>query len=314
MDIILIIVGLALILGGANYLTDGAAALAKRFRIPEFVIGLTIVAVGTSAPELVVSTLSALGGSGAMAIGNVVGSNTFNTFVILGLCALFNPIIFTEQNIKRDIPLGILASAILLLVCLGGTIERQFGVVMFLIYLAIMYYTITRGRRSLKSQEMSDEVEHIQDIPLWLASVMVVGGLAALMYGGNKFLEGAVNIAIKFGIPDNVIAITLLAGGTSLPELAASVVSLVKGKADIALGNVIGSNIANILLVLGISSSITPLAMGAISLYDIIFVLGSSLLIYLCGFTFGKRQIGRVEGAAMIAIYVAYIWWLIAKM
>ncbi len=314
MDIILIIVGLALILAGANYLTDGAAALAKRFSIPEFVIGLTIVAVGTSAPELVVSSLSAIKGSGTMALGNIVGSNTFKTLVILGLCALFSPVLFTEQNIKRDIPLGILASVILLLVCLGGTIQRQFGVVMLLIYIAMMYMTIKSGRKEIKSQNAESQVEPIQDMPLWLALIMVVGGLAGLIFGGNKFLEGAVNIAIRFGIPDNVIAITLLAGGTSLPELAASVVSLVKGKADIALGNVIGSNIANILLVLGVSSSITPLVLGQISMLDIAVVLGSSLLVYLCGFTFGKRQISKIEGGAMLILYIGYIWWLISQL
>ncbi len=314
MDIILIVVGLVLILGGANYLTDGAAALAKRFSIPEFVIGLTIVAIGTSAPELVVSALSAIKGNTDMAIGNIVGSNIFNTLVILGLCGIFAPIALTRNNMQRDIPMGILASAILLLVCYGGVIQRQFGVVMILIYLALMYYSISRGRRSVKAEETEDSTdEEIKDMPLWLALIMVVGGLAALVFGGDKFLEGAVNIARHFGIPNNVIAITLLAGGTSLPELAASVVSLVKGKADIALGNVIGSNIANILLVLGVSSSITPLAMGTVQMSDILLVLASSCMVYVAGFTFGKREIGKGESAIMLVTYVVYLSLLISR-
>ena len=314
MDIILIVVGLALILAGANYLTDGSAALAKRFSIPEFVIGLTVVAVGTSTPELVVSAMSAIKGNTDMAIGNIVGSNIFNTLAILGICGIFVPIALTRNNMRRDIPIGILVSAILMLVCFGGVIQRQFGVVMILIYIALMYYSISRGRRSIKAEkaETTDNEEHIKDMPLWLALVMVVGGLAALVFGGDKFLEGAVNTARHFGIPNNVIAITLLAGGTSLPELASSIVSLIKGKADIALGNIIGSNIANILLILGISSAITPLSMGTVNISDIAIVVASSCMIYLAGFTFGKREIGRGESAVLLACYVGYIWWIIA--
>ncbi|MFI3331922.1 MAG: calcium/sodium antiporter [Rikenellaceae bacterium] len=308
LNLILLIGGLLLILGGANYLTDGSAALAKRFNISEFVIGMTIVAVGTSAPELVVSTLSALKGSGSMAIGNVVGSNIFNTYVILGICALFSPVVLTNRNMKIDIPMGILVSTILLLVCLGGTIQRYFGVVMFLIYIAIMVSSIKGSRSSIEQESQSDEVK---SMPLWLSLVMTIGGLGALIYGGNIFLEGAINIAKANNIPDNIIAITLLAGGTSLPELAASVVSLIKGKSDIALGNVIGSNIANILLVLGVSSTITPLAMGSITLYDILVVLGGSLIIYISGFTFGKRQISKIEGAFMLLVYALYMWQLL---
>ncbi|MFI3323703.1 MAG: calcium/sodium antiporter [Rikenellaceae bacterium] len=308
MDIILVLAGLALILGGANYMTDGSAALAKRFRVSEFVIGLTVVALGTSAPELVVSTLSALNGSGAMAIGNVVGSNSFNTYVVLGLCALFTPVVLTERNMKIDIPMGILGSTIFLIVCLGGTIHRIYGVLMLLIYISLIIFSIKSSRREA---EADGEVEQVKEISLWWALLLTVGGMAALIYGGSIFLKGSVNIAYRFHIPDNVIAITLLAGGTSLPELAASVVSLIKGKSDIALGNVIGSNIANILLVLGTASTIIPLEMGAISLYDILVVLGGSMILYLAGVLFTKRQISKIEGSVMLLIYVAYIWWVV---
>ncbi len=314
MNTLLILAGLALILGGANYLTDGSAAVAKRFKISEFVIGLTIVAVGTSMPELVVSTMSALNGSGAMAVGNVVGSNVFNTYVILGICALFAPVALTERNMKVDIPMGILISVVLLLVSLGGVIHRSYGCVMLLIYIAVILFSIKSSKREVAAAELHEsEAEEIKDLPLWLASVMVVGGLGALLYGGNIFLKGAINIALQFGIPDNIIAITLLAGGTSLPELAASVVSLIKGKSDIALGNVIGSNIANILLVLGTASTIIPLHLGSITLNDILILLLGSILLLVAGFVFTKRQISKVEGATMLAIYAAYLWWLISS-
>ncbi len=307
MDIILIVAGLLLILGGANYLTDGSAALAKRFKISEFIIGMTIVAVGTSMPELVVSTMSAFSGSTAMAIGNVVGSNIFNTYVVLGICALFSPVVLTERNMKIDIPMGILISTVLLIVCLGGTIHRTYGALMLMIYVAIMLYSIKSSR---KEHVDTDEGE-IKSMSLWLSLVMIVGGLGALIYGGNIFLEGAISMAKKFGISDNVIAITLLAGGTSLPELAASVVSLIKGKSDIALGNIIGSNIANILLVLGATSAIMPLALGSITIGDILMVLAGSLFIYLSGFILTKRQIGKAEGAIMLLAFVGYMYFLI---
>ncbi len=306
MDIVLILAGLVLILGGANYLTDGAAALAKRLNISEFVIGLTIVAIGTSCPELVVSTFSAIKGSGAMAIGNVVGSNIFNTFMILGICGLFIPVQLTERNMKIDIPLGILVSSILLIVCLGGTIYRSYGVLMILIYIAIILFSIKSSKREMAAKK--SEEEHIHSMSLWLSIVLVLGGLAALVYGGNIFLEGSVNVAKKFGISDKVIAITLLAGGTSFPELAASVVSIIKGKSDIAIGNIIGSNIANILLVLGVTSTIIPLEMGSITLFDIIVVLTGSVMLYLSGHLFVKRQFSKVEAVVMIAAYAAYMY------
>ncbi|MFR9534647.1 MAG: calcium/sodium antiporter [Rikenellaceae bacterium] len=309
MNTLLILAGLALILLGANYMTDGAAALAKRFNISEFVIGLTVVAVGTSAPELVVSILSALEGSGAKAIGNVVGSNLFNTYVILGICALFVPVSLTRRNMVIDIPFGIVVSVILLFVTLGGTIERMFGVVMLLIYAAIILFSIKSSKRDSAIAEESSEVK---SVALWLSIIMVAGGLAGLIFGGNLFLEGAESVARQFGIPDNVIAITLLAGGTSFPELAASIVSIIKGKSDIALGGVIGSNIANILLVLGVSSTITPLSMGSITLYDVLMVLLGSVIVYITGFVIKKRSISRVEGAIMLAIYGGYMVWLLS--
>ncbi|WP_462353522.1 calcium/sodium antiporter [Alistipes timonensis] len=316
MDILLLIVGLGLILAGANFLTDGSAALAQRFRVPEFIIGLTVVAVGTSTPELVVSVLSAIGGQSDVAIGNVVGSNIFNVFVILGVCALIRPVPLTAGNIRRDIPFGVLVSLLLLalaqdsLFCktAADRIGRIDGVVMIGLYVALMWYTI----RKTKRPEAAAPTESSKaPMPGWLTAVMIVGGLAGLVFGGEMFLRSATSIARSLGISESVIAITLVAGGTSLPELASSLVSLFKGKADMALGNVIGSNIANILLILGVSATINPLSMGGITVWDLLMVLLSSVVVFLAAFTFKRKAVDRWEGTLFVAIYIAYIWYLI---
>lgn len=316
MDILLLIVGLGLILAGANFLTDGSAALAQRFRVPEFIIGLTVVAVGTSTPELVVSVLSAIGGQSDVAIGNVVGSNIFNVFVILGVCALIRPVPLTTGNIRRDIPFGVLVSLLLLalaqdsLLCKGAAdrIGRLDGAAMLALYILLMWYTI----RKTKRPEATAPTEGSKaPMAAWLTAVMIVGGLAGLVFGGEMFLRSATSIARSLGVSESVIAITLVAGGTSLPELASSLVSLFKGKAEMALGNVIGSNIANILLILGVSATIHPLSMGGITVWDLLMVLLSSVVVFLAAFTFKRKAIDRWEGALFVAIYAVYIWYLI---
>ena len=316
MDILLLIVGLGLILAGANCLTDGSAALAQRFRVPEFIIGLTVVAVGTSTPELVVSVLSAIGGQSDVAIGNVVGSNIFNVFVILGVCALIRPVPLTAGNIRRDIPFGVLVSLLLLalaqdsLLCKGAAdrIGRLDGAAMLALYILLMWYTI----RKTKRPEATAPTEGSKaPMAAWLTAVMIVGGLAGLVFGGEMFLRSATSIARSLGVSESVIAITLVAGGTSLPELASSLVSLFKGKAEMALGNVIGSNIANILLILGVSATIHPLSMGGITVWDLLMVLLSSVVVFLAAFTFKRKAIDRWEGALFVAIYAVYIWYLI---
>lgn len=315
MDILLLLAGLGLILGGANFLTDGAAAIAQRFRVPEFIIGLTVVAIGTSTPELVVSVLSAIAGKSDMAIGNVVGSNLFNVFVIVGICALVRPMALTRDNIRRDIPFGMIGSLLLLAVTSDrllhlGTydrIGRAEGIGMLLLYAALMWYTIRRTPRPAAAEQTKPAMK------TGLASVLILGGLAGLIGGGELFLRSATTIARHLGVSESVIAITLVAGGTSLPELASSLVSLAKGKSDMALGNVLGSNIANILLILGASATIHPLSMGGITLVDILMVVLSSLLLFVTAFTFRRKTIDRPEGAIFLAIYVAYIWHLIAK-
>ena len=315
MDILLLIVGLGLILAGANFLTDGSAAVAQRLRVPEFIIGLTIVAVGTSTPELVVSVLSAIAGKSDVAIGNIVGSNIFNVFVILGICALIRPLPLTRSTIRRDIPIGMVVSLLLFVLAsdallhLGPTdrLGRGDGILMLILYVALMWYTI---RAAGRTEEAPAEGTKAQMAP-WLAAVMIVGGLAGLVFGGELFLDSATALARQLGVSESVIAITLVAGGTSLPELASSVVSLVKGKADMALGNVIGANIANILLILGLSATINPLTMGGITPTDLAVVILTSLLLFLTAFTFRRTAVDRWEGVIFLVIYALYIWQLV---
>lgn len=324
MDILLLLTGLVLILAGANYLTDGASAIAQRFRVPEFIIGLTIVAIGTSTPELVVSVLSAAKGNSDMAIGNVVGSNLFNTFVILGVCALIAPLALTRGNIRRDIPIGV-GAALLLWLCtsdrllhLGSSdrIGRAEGAFMVLCYVAVTVLTVRRTAREQRLEPDSGPGGAAGETPEkpmapWLASILIAGGLAALVYGGDLFLKSATSLARKMGVSESVIAITLVAGGTSLPELASSVVSLLKGKPDLALGNVVGSNIANILLILGISATVRPLSASGISTLDTGMVVLGSVLLFLSAFTFRRRAVDRWEGILFLALYIGYVGYLV---
>ena len=315
MNIFLLLVGLVLILAGANFLTDGAAALAQRFRVPEFIVGLTVVAIGTSMPELVVSVLSAAAHNSDVAVGNIVGSNLFNVFVILGICALIRPLALSESNIRRDIPVGFGASLLFFVFASDkllhlGTVDRigrAEGVVMLLLYVTFLWYSVrAAGRQGVPKTTASKPPK-----PWWLTLGLIVVGLAGLVCGGDLFLHHATVIARKLGVSESVIAITLVAGGTSLPELASSVVSLAKGKAGLALGNVLGSHGANQLLILGVSATIHPLTMGGITTLDVAMVVLSSLLLFVAAFTFRRKAVDRWEGAIFVAIYAAYIWYLV---
>ena len=315
MDIVYIIIGLALVLVGAHILTEGAAAIAEKFRISEFVIGLTIVAVGTSMPEFVVSSAAVVQGSSDMAIGNVVGSNIFNVFLILGLCALISPLPFTRNNIRFDIPLVFLASMLFFVAAsdvmfgLGSVdrIGRVEGVVMFLCYVALIIWSV------LSSKQDEQEVAEKPRMKMGIAVIAVLGGLAALVIGSRLFVDGASAVARALGVSDALIAITLVACGTSLPELASSIVSVAKGQKGMALGNVLGSNLFNILFILGGCSMISPLTLGDIDIIDISMVVLSAVLPFVFAFTFKGRNLNRVEGAAMVAVYVGYVGWLISK-
>lgn len=319
MNILLLIGGLILILLGANGLTDGAASVAKRFRIPPIVIGLTIVAFGTSAPELTVSVSSALKGSADIAIGNVVGSNIFNTLMIVGCTALFAPIVITRNTLRKEIPLCILSS-IVLLICANDVfldkaseniLNRVDGLLLLCFFVIFMGYTFAIASKPVTMEQQAEhpvieEETEIKSLPWWKSILYIIGGLAALIYGGQLFVDGATGIARNLGVSESIIGLTLVAGGTSLPELATSIVAALKKNPEIAIGNVIGSNLFNIFFVLGCSASITPLHLSGITNFDLFTLVGSGILLWLFGLFFAKRTITRIEGGIMILCYVAY--------
>ncbi|HJA56647.1 MAG TPA: calcium/sodium antiporter [Candidatus Bacteroides intestinigallinarum] len=319
MNILLLIGGLILILLGANGLTDGAASMAKRFRIPPIVIGLTIVAFGTSAPELTVSVSSALKGSADIAIGNVVGSNIFNTLMIVGCTALFAPIVITRNTLRKEIPLCILSS-IVLLICANDVfldkaseniLNKVDGLLLLCFFVIFMGYTFAIASKPATMEQQAEhpvieEETEIKSLPWWKSILYIIGGLAALIYGGQLFVDGATGIARNLGVSESIIGLTLVAGGTSLPELATSIVAALKKNPEIAIGNVIGSNLFNIFFVLGCSASITPLHLSGITNFDLFTLVGSGILLWLFGLFFAKRTITRIEGGIMILCYVAY--------
>ena len=313
MDYILLIVGLALLTVGADLLTKGCVGMAARFRVPEFIVGLTVMAVGTSMPELTVSTLSAIGGNSDMAIGNVTGSNIFNTLIILGICAMIRPMVFTKENIRRDIPICIAASALLLVMALYiGTPEgvgRVEGIILFLLYIAFVLYSIRSAKKDAPDAEAGTDDGKQTEATMGWGKILffIVVGLAGLIYGGNLCLDSATAIARAWGVSEAIIAITIVAAGTSLPELASSVAAIANGKLSLALGNIIGSNVANILLILGLCGSIKPLTMGGITPLDMWMVVGSAVLLLLSALAIGQRRITRFEGVLYLAIYVAYV-------
>ena len=315
LEIILIIVGLALIVFGADALVDGSSSIARRSGVSEFVIGLTIVGMGTSAPEMVVSWLGAIEGNSDVAIGNILGSNIFNTMLILGLTAILLPIGITKVNRKRDIPLNFIVTALVLLLGLnatlfhfGGTdsLSRVDGIIMLVLFVAYMWMSF---KSQDKSAEQADEDEKVR--PVWLAILMVLGGLAGLVIGGRLFVDNGTALATRLHVSDKFIAITLLAGGTSLPELATCVVAAAKKKGALALGNIIGSNVFNLLLILGGAAVIHPISFADLNPVDIGVLIASAAALWLSCISPKKKAVGRVDGIFFVLIWLAYMTYLV---
>ena len=312
-DILLLLLGLTLIIWGAEWLVDGASGIARKLHVSEFVIGLTIVGFGTSCPELVVSLTGAIAGNSDISVGNVIGSNVFNTLLILGLTALISPIAVTRNNSRRDIPVTMLVT-LLLAICgmsyslfnLGNSdgLSRVEGIVFLLLFTAYIFYCFKSDDGS------SAEEAPARERPVGLAILFTVAGLAFLVLGGHWFVDSAVRIAGAIGVSDKFIAITLLAGGTSLPELAACIVAAFRKKGQLALGNILGSNIFNILLILGASATVHPISFRGVSYVDIGVLLFSVALIWMSAYTFRKNEIDRVEGAIFFLSFAAYYVWL----
>ncbi len=323
-DALLLIVGLVMILFGANWLTDGGSAVAKRFGISELVIGLTIVAFGTSAPELVISAMSAVKGNAGLAIGNVVGSNIFNVLAIIGVVAMVRPIKVERGIMTNEIPLVVLAS-VALLVCGNGhlldgdatdSLTRVDGIMLLLFFMVFMRYTFSIAKSgedvAMPAADDDGSNESHKDVSVWRACVMIVLGLAGLVWGGDIFVDSASGLAERIGVSDAVIGLTIVAMGTSLPELATSVVAAMKGRPGLAVGNVIGSCLFNIFFVLGVSATIHELPLGGIGNFDLLVMTGAALLFWLFGWIIKERTITRGEGALMALCYVAYTAMLIA--
>lgn len=313
LSIVYFVAGIVLVILGADWLTNGASALARRLKMSELMIGLTIVALGTSLPELVISVSSALSGSSGISLGNVLGSNIFNGMLILGITALISPITFDGKMLSRELPFNLLASVVVILVSgsmlVGGAkgeyITRYGGMLLLCFCAVFLRYTF-----SLKGSEPEDTVPqpHMSVVKILL---FIGGGLAALIFGGNIFVTGASDVARGFGLSEALIGITIVSAGSSLPELAVSVSAARKGNVGIALGNVLGSNILNVFFILGCSATISPISLDGFTPVDYYVLLASSLFIYLfCAF-FGKNKITRIEGFLLVAGYVAYIAYLI---
>ena len=320
---LLIIVGIALVLWGADRLTEGASAVARSMDVPEIVIGLTIVAAGTSAPELFVSLVSALKGTPDLAVGNVIGSNIFNALLIVGCSALAAPMVINPSTVKKDIPFAVAASVLLFMLCFddmesahlwGNEITRSDGLLLLLGFATFMTYTFMEARKSgqlkLKDDYLGVEEEKKPvNMKLLMGNLVWVGiGLACLIIGSNLFVDAATYVAHRFGVRQSVIGLTIVAGGTSLPELATSVVAARKGQSALAIGNAIGSNVFNILVILGLTAVICPMRIMGITIVDLTMMLGSVGLVWLFAYT--KYTVSRREGLLLIFTFLAYMGWL----
>ena len=317
LQIFILLAGLLMILFGANWLVDGSSSIAKRFGISEFVIGLTIVGIGTSTPEMVVSFLSSFQGKADMAIGNIVGSNIFNTMMILGVTALIAPLAITKSNLKKDIPLNIIVTLLLIILGMNFTLfgkgEDQLSRLDGVILLGVFAWYIWSSFRS-DNADQEEDGDGIKEYKTGISVLLNVAGLAGLIIGGRLFVNSATELAKMFGVSDKFIAITVMAAGTSMPELATCVVAALKGRGQLALGNVLGSNISNILLILGGAALINPLSFSGMTYVDLGTVLLSALFILGSAYLFKKKQLDRFEGIILLLMEAGYMWYLIANL
>ncbi|MBR3561430.1 MAG: calcium/sodium antiporter [Oscillospiraceae bacterium] len=303
----LLLVGFVFLLKGADFFVDGSSSVAKKLKVPSLIIGLTIVAMGTSLPELSVSITASMANSNALAVSNVIGSNIFNLMVVLGMSALMSVIEVSPNVTKKDFPFSVVCAVLLLVLgYLGMELGRADGAIFLVIFVGFILYQVLsalRARKAALSAE-SDEDEEIKIIPMWLAIIYIVGGAAAVKFGGDWTVNGAKTLAAAFGLSENLIGLTIVAMGTSLPELVTSVVAARKNELDMAVGNVVGSNVFNILMILGVASALSPISFIMENVIDICVLLGFSLVVWV--FCAVKKKLGKLEGAIMLLIYAAY--------
>ncbi|MBO5489124.1 MAG: calcium/sodium antiporter [Eubacterium sp.] len=303
--ILLLIIGFVLLIEGADFFVEACSSIAKRFHIPSIIIGLTIVAMGTSLPECAVSVTASIADNNALAVSNAVGSNIFNLMVVCGACALFTPLIVTKGTLRKDFPISIVCAILLLGLAFlipgsHGTVGRVGGSIMLAVFTAYLISMIVEARKNPMTVEEDYEL-----LPTWKCILFILGGAAAIKFGGDAVVNGASAIASRFGLSDELIGLTIVALGTSLPELVTSLVASKKGEVDMAVGNVIGSNIFNLLLVLGVASVISPITISLPNVYDTVILVAVSVLVWL--FAWSKERITRLEGALMLLIYGGYM-------
>ena len=321
MTYLILIAGLALLLLGADKLVDASVAIAKRAKLSDFVIGVTIVGMGTSAPELFVSISSAITGHGDIALGNVIGSNICNALLILGTTAVILPFGITKSNLRRDIPFGIILSFLLMLLCCDNIfphiyeneIGRLDGIFLLLVFAGYIGYTFLASKQASAPEPSPDEEEKtlFTGRPMWVLVPAAIVSLAVLLTGGNLFLDSAVKIAKDLGMSEKTISITIVALGTSLPELVTCIIAARKGNPQLALGNVLGSNVFNVMLILGISAVINPIVLHDINLIDFGVLILSAVLTFIFAFTLKRNVIDRAEGALLLVLYAAYTAYLL---
>ena len=315
---VLLVVGFVLLIKGADFFVEGSSGIAKKLKVPSLIIGLTIVAMGTSLPECAVSVAAAISGNNALAVSNVVGSNIFNLMVVCGFCAVITPLAVGKRTLKQEFPFSVLMAALLLVLgYIGMSVGRIDGVILLIFFALFMFWMVhsalkarTAGITTDASEE-ADEIERAKPIPVWLCLVYIVGGAAAIAFGGDLTVDAASRIAIDFGMSQNLVGLTIVSIGTSLPELVTSIVAARKNEVDMAVGNAIGSNIFNILMVLGIASAISPLQLIGENVIDIIVLVVFSVVVWIFGAT--KKKISRTEGIAMICMYLCYSAYIIMR-
>lgn len=306
-QVLLLIFGIVVVLKSADWLTNGAVGLATKLGISQIVIGLTIVAIGTSMPEFFVSIVSAIKGTPDLAVGNIVGSNIFNVLLIVGVAATVAPIAIQRATVRRDIPIAIVASIMLTFMMLDDNISRIDALILFAAFIAFIWITLRNSKNDANEKDASTE----KVIPTWKSVLFIIFGLVGLVLGSNIFVDNASSLAHGWGISDAVIGLTIVAGGTSLPELATSAVAARKGDSGIAIGNILGSNVFNILMILGLTGIISPMHIQNITYIDMAVMVISMALFWL--FSFTKLRVERWEGCVLIACFLGYITWLVSN-
>lgn len=301
-SVVLLVIGFVLLIKGADFFVEGSSSVAKMLKVPSIIIGLTIVAMGTSLPECAVSITASMTNNNALAVSNAVGSNIFNLMVVCGFCALFNPLVVSKDTLKKEFPFSMIC-AILLLVCgyLAMELGRLDGVILLVLFIAFLVWMV---KSALQARANASDEEY-EVLPVWKCIIFIIGGIVAIKFGGDFVVDGASTIAAKMGLSQNLIGLTIVACGTSLPELVTSVVAAKKNELDMALGNVIGSNIFNILFVLGVAAAISPIAFIMENVIDIVILIVMSAIVWVFGWT--KQKLTRTEGIIMLVMYAAYL-------